>query len=330
MATMTALPPPGPHGGDATAVAHALGMNIDQMLDLSQSLNPVAPDPVPVLGRHLEALRRYPDPAQATALLARTMGVEHGRLLLTNGGSEAIRLVSEEIGGRVAEPEFSLYPRHGSPLWRSNPHNPSGCLAAPDQHADVWDEAFYPLATGKWTRGDDDAIVVGSLTKLLGCPGLRIGYVLVPASGVAVLDRCRRRQPVWAVNGLAVSALPDLLAPVDLVAWAAQVRTLRGELEGVLRRHGLDPQHSDASWVLVEAPGLRARLAPHGIVVRDCTSFGLPEMARIAVPTSRGLDRLDEALSSTRPFDHRQPTSLGSLQSIDPGGSEHGNRKGTS
>jgi histidinol-phosphate/aromatic aminotransferase/cobyric acid decarboxylase-like protein len=330
MATMTALPPPGPHGGDAPAVARALGMHVDQMLDLSQSLNPVAPDPVPILGRHLGALRRYPDPAQATALLARTIGVEHGRVLLTNGGSEAIRLVNEEIGGRVAEPEFSLHPRHGSPLWRSNPHNPSGRLAAPDHHADVWDEAFYPLATGQWTRGDDDAIVVGSLTKLLGCPGLRIGYVLVPDSGVALLDRCRRRQPSWAVNGLAVSALPDLLAPVDLMAWSTRVGTLRGELEVVLRRHGLEPQPSDASWVLVEAPGLRARLARFGIVVRDCTSFGLPEMARIAVPTPWGLDRLDEALSSTELIDHRQPTGLGPLRSIDPGGPEHGHTKGMS
>jgi len=308
MATMTAMPPPGPHGGDAAAVARALGRDVDQMLDLSQSLNPVAPDPVPVLSRHLASLRRYPDPASATAALARVMGVEHTRLLLTNGGSEAIRLVSEEIGGRVVEPEFSLHPRHGGPLWRSNPHNPSGRLAAPDHRADVWDEAFYPLATGRWTRGDDDAVVVGSLIKLLGCPGLRIGYVLVPDAGVAVLDRCRRRQPLWAVNGLAVSALPDLLALIDLSAWSARVATLRGELEAVLCGHGLEPQPSDANWVLVEAPGLRARLAPQGIVVRDCTTFGQPEMVRIAVPTAQGLERLDEALSSIEPFDHRQPT----------------------
>jgi len=305
-------------------------MDIDQMLDLSQSLNPVAPDPVPVVGRHLESVRRYPDPAPATAVLAQAMGVDPSHVLLTNGGSEAIRVVSEEIGGRVAEPEFSLHPRDGRPLWRSNPHNPSGRLAPPDHHVDVWDEAFYPLATGRWTRGDIDAIVVGSLTKLLGSPGLRIGYVLVSDSGVAVLDRCRRRQSLWAVNGLAVSALPDLLAPVDLVAWSARVRTLRGDLEAVLRRHGLEPQRSDASWVLVEAPGLRARLAPQGIVVRDCTSFGLPDMARIAVPTPQGLERLDEALSSVGPFDQRQPTGLELQQSINPGRSGPRQRKGMS
>ena len=38
----------------------------DSVLDLSQSLNPLAPDPVPVVARHLGAMRAYPDPAEAT------------------------------------------------------------------------------------------------------------------------------------------------------------------------------------------------------------------------------------------------------------------------
>jgi histidinol-phosphate/aromatic aminotransferase/cobyric acid decarboxylase-like protein len=295
---MNVVPAPGRHGGDGAAVADALGVDPTSVLDLSQSLNPVAPDPVPVLRRHLESLRRYPEPARATAVLAEAMGVDKRRLLLTNGGAEAIRLVSDEIGGRVVEPEFSLHPRQGAPLWRSNPHNPTGRLAHADQHAAVWDEAFYALAAGAWTRGDADAVVVGSLTKLLACPGLRIGYVLVPPDQLSVLARCQRRQPTWAVNSLAVAALADLLAPVNLTAWAVQMRALRDQLVVVLRDHGFAPEPSDANWVLVAAKGLRARLAPQGIVVRDCTSFGLPDMVRIAVPPEHGLERLDHALSS--------------------------------
>lgn len=292
------VPPPGRHGGDATALAHALGFDPNDMLDLSQSLNPVAPDPAPVLGRHLESLRHYPEAAPAAAALAAAMEVDEERLLLTNGGAEAINLVGSQFGGRVAEPEFSLHPRQGGPLWRSNPHNPSGRLATGDEHADVWDEAFYALATGSWSRGDPDAVVVGSLTKLLGCPGLRIGYVLAPISDVSVIARCRQRQAQWAVNGLAVSALPELLSAVDLRSWSARVARLRVGLIDVLRRHGLEPRPSDANWVLVEAPGLRDPLARRGVVVRDCTSFGMPTMVRIAVPSSPGLERLDAALSS--------------------------------
>jgi histidinol-phosphate/aromatic aminotransferase/cobyric acid decarboxylase-like protein len=49
--------------------------------------------------------------------------------------------------------------------------------------------------------------------------------------------------------------------------------------------------------VLVEHPGLRERLAPYGILVRDCTSFGLSGVTRVAVPSSRGIEALDAALS---------------------------------
>ena len=288
------LPAPGAHGGDGRAIAAALGLPPDSVLDLSLSLNPVARDPVPLIAGHLNAVRAYPDARDATAALADAMGVAAERLLLTNGGAEAIALVTAEIGGRVEEPDFGLHPRGGGPLWRSNPHSPSGLLAGPNQRADVWDEAFYPLATGRWTRGDGN-VVVGSLTKLLACPGLRLGYVLADPDLVA---RCRVRQPEWSVGGVAVAALPDLLATVDLPAWCAGVAELRAALTELLTAHGLSVRRSDANWVLVDRGGLRAALAPHGVIVRDAGSFGLTGVTRIAVPTPQGLERLAAALQA--------------------------------
>lgn len=290
------IPAPGAHGGDGARLAAALGVDPAAVLDLSASLNPVALDPGEVVAKHLDALGRYPDPGPATAALAQAMGVEPGRLLLTNGGAEAIALVAAEVGGRVSEPEFGLYPRTGGPLWRSNPNNPTGRLARPEDTAAVWDEAFLALATGSWTRGDSDrgAVVVGSLTKLFACPGLRVGYVLGPDA--ATVERLRARQPAWSLNGLAASALPDLLAYADIEGWSAQVANLRAGLGRVLVGAGLRAEPSDASYVLVRAPGLRARLAPSGVLVRDCASFGLPDHVRIAVPGPLGLARLEEAL----------------------------------
>ncbi len=43
------LPAPGPHGGDVHRLARALGRPVTELLDLSASLNPVAPDVGPVL-----------------------------------------------------------------------------------------------------------------------------------------------------------------------------------------------------------------------------------------------------------------------------------------
>jgi histidinol-phosphate/aromatic aminotransferase/cobyric acid decarboxylase-like protein len=295
---------PGPHGGDGARLARSLGLPTEAVLDLSASLNPVAPDPAPVLAGCLSAVGRYPDPGPPTSALAGAMGVDPGRLLLTNGGAEAIALVAAELGeGWVEDPEFSLYRRHlpavrrGAGRWRSNPHSPSGRLAAASDQAAVWDEAFWPMATGSWTRGDADrgAVVVGSLTKLLACPGLRIGYVLAPTRDLA--DRLHRRQPQWALNGLAAAALPELLAGVDLPQWAVEVRNLRARLVAILQDAGFQTEPSDANWVLVTAaPDLRHHLARQAIAVRDCASFGLPGTVRIAVPDRDGLARLAEAL----------------------------------
>ncbi|HEX3538938.1 MAG TPA: aminotransferase class I/II-fold pyridoxal phosphate-dependent enzyme [Acidimicrobiales bacterium] len=297
--------PAGDHGGDGARLARALGCAPEDILDLSASLNPVAPDPAPVVAAHLDALGRYPDPVDAAAALAAAIGVPDDELLLTNGGAEAIALLAAELGpGWVDEPEFSLYRRHlpgldrRGPRWRSNPRNPTGRLAPATATAGVWDEAFWPLATGSWTRGDHQrgAVVLGSLTKLLACPGLRVGYVL---AAPGLIERLRRRQPQWAVNGLACAALPDLLAGVDLVAWATETARLRQELVALLARHGLNTAPSDANWVLVTAPALRTALAGHGILVRDCASFGLPGTVRIAVPAAAGRSRLAAALESS-------------------------------
>ena len=292
----THVPSPGAHGGDGARVAAALGLDPGSVLDLSASLNPVAPDPRPVVERHLDALGRYPDPTGATRALAGAIGVPPERVLLTNGGAEAISLVAGALGGRVEEPEFSLHPRTGGPLWRSDPHNPTGLLAHSSDTAGVRDEAFYPLATGRWTRGDAGTVVVGSLTKLFACPGLRLGYVLADPE---LLARLRAAQPAWSVNGLAAAALAELLETADLPGWAAGIARLRRALTRLLDAHGLEPGPSDANYVLCRnAPGLRERLAPQGVVVRDCASFGLPGQARIAVPTPDGLARLAAALEA--------------------------------
>jgi histidinol-phosphate/aromatic aminotransferase/cobyric acid decarboxylase-like protein len=316
-------PASGSHGGDGRLVGAAYGLDPASVLDLSASLNPFAPDPAAVVARHLDAtLGRYPDAidaAVATTELAEALGVDAGRVLVTNGGAEAIALVATVLGrGWVSSPEFSLYARHLSvldpdgPEFRSDPNNPTGALAPPGASAGVWDEAFYPLATGRWSRRsplagpsgpEDPAVVVGSLTKVLACPGLRLGYVIAPADdgealGVGdLLGRLAERQARWSVSALALASLPDLLGTVDLAAWSAAMAAARAELVGVLAAHGLSARPSAANFVLVDgAAGLRDALAPHGVVVRDCSSFGLTGSVRIAVPDADGLARLDAAL----------------------------------
>ena len=240
---------------------------------------------------------------ERTSALADAIDVPPDRVLMTNGGSEAIALVCTELRrGVVASPEFSLYARHLEevvdkdhedadcmPRVASNPNNPTGRLALEHESAAVWDEAFYPLATGRWTRGDDGAIVVGSLTKLFACPGLRVGYVLAEPELIARLESLL---PQWSLNGIAASLVPELLARANLPAWHEACMARRTALATAIP--GVLP--SDAPYVLVETPegarATRALLARRGVLVRDCTSFGLPNHIRVAVPDDAGLRKL--------------------------------------
>lgn len=305
--TATRIPAAGAHGGDGARVAAALGVDPASMIDLSASMNPFAPDVALLLTGLLHSdtspVHRYPDPTGATTALAGAIGVDPDRLVLTNGGAEAIALTAALVDtGSIVEPEFSLYRRHlrtidpGEPRWRSNPSNPLGRLADIGDAAAVWDEAFYPMATGHWTRGDDHTWRLGSLTKLWNCPGLRLGYVIAPTADAAraICDR----QPRWAVNGLALAALPDLLAVTDLSRWTAQIAALRGRFVVALTALGFRVTATDANWILVERPRLRTDLATHGVLVRDCAGFGLADVHRVALPTPDQLDTVLQAFAA--------------------------------
>ena len=303
------VPHPSDHGGDAESVAHVLGMAVEDILDLSISMNPLAPDVASLVAGAAGAARRYPDARVATEALAEVLGVNGRQLLLTNGGAEAIALVAGDLAtAQIVEPEFSLWRRHlarvapvvgkfGGGRVRSNPNNPTGRLADVDETATVWDEAFYQLATGQWTRGDVEhgAIVVGSLTKLFACPGLRLGYVL--SANPQVIERLGQRQARWSVNSIALAVAPRLLADAPLVKWAHEVGELRTSLAVTLRSYGLRVEVADAPWVLVTGVrGLRDALARRAVLVRDCANFGLKDTVRIAVPAPAALERLTSAL----------------------------------
>jgi histidinol-phosphate/aromatic aminotransferase/cobyric acid decarboxylase-like protein len=194
-----------------------------------------------------------------------------------------------------------------------NPASPSGtldpasallALRRPGRVIAV-DEAFMDLVPGEPAslvrERLDDVVVVRSLTKSMGIPGLRAGYA-VAAQPLA--RRLRAVRPPWSVNALALAALAAVAArPEALAAAAARADSERSDLaERLAAVPGLRTWPSAANFCLVEAPdGPRvvAALRERGIAVRPAASFpGLgPNHLRIAARSPRENARVAEALA---------------------------------
>lgn len=196
-----------------------------------------------------------------------------------------------------------------------NPTNPTGVLhprpaiaeLCRDGRVTVVDEAFMDFVPGETeslaaARELPGLVVVRSLTKLLGIPGLRAGYLLAPAHLAA---RLREARPGWSVNALALAATEAAMAhPQHAAAVAAATTAARDDLAARLHAAGFRVHPGAANFLLAERPGARAlaeRLrTEHGIALRPCHTFpGLGDThARVTVRDPETHARLAAALTA--------------------------------
>jgi histidinol-phosphate/aromatic aminotransferase/cobyric acid decarboxylase-like protein len=190
-----------------------------------------------------------------------------------------------------------------------NPANPSGgvvdaaaldaaCAAHPETLF-VVDEAFAAFAPAGVSLVEGrlppaNAVVVRSLTKELGMPGLRMGYLVAAPARAA---RLRAALPAWPLSSPALAAAVAGCADVDHVRAGAEAGWRHVRLmTGALRAAGREVVPSATNYLLCRAPGLLASLAARGIAARDCASFGLPDHVRLAAPRPAELAAVLEAL----------------------------------
>jgi histidinol-phosphate/aromatic aminotransferase/cobyric acid decarboxylase-like protein len=164
----------------------------------------------------------------------------------------------------------------------------------------VLDHAFITLSEAF----DDErapfprhVVQVRSLTKDHAIPALRVGYLVAPESLAARLEAAR---PAWTTSGLAEQAVIAAMTQATFVAESRRRMLVdRDRLVGTLSSAGLRPMPSAACFVVVPVGSgrvARSRLLQHRIMVRDCTSFGLPGFIRIAARPARDVERLAWAL----------------------------------
>jgi threonine-phosphate decarboxylase len=194
-------------------------------------------------------------------------------------------------------------------LFLCNPGNPTGRLVSPAEIKSihrlcldlgtflVLDEAFIDFceeASAKHEILKGGGIVLRSMTKFFGIPGLRLGYAVGAPDMIA---RLAALHGPWSVNTLAqiagVAALGDENYRVETLKLVSAERSFLAE--GLAALAGFRVYRSAANYLLVEidwakgmtASELRKKLLPQGILIRDCSNFtGLnSRFFRVAVRT---------------------------------------------
>lgn len=161
------------------------------------------------------------------------------------------------------------------------------------------DEAFHDFTTQNSLAGTPGTIVIRSLTKMYGLPGLRAGFAV--ATG-RELDRLSVARKPWNLGTPAAAVGVHCLERDAFVRETRErVRSERKRMTERLRtRFSVHP--SDAPFLLLECidesvDSLLTRLDGVGIAVRDARTFaGLDAHIRVAVRTREENEQLLEAL----------------------------------
>ena len=202
-------------------------------------------------------------------------------------------------------------------VWITSPHNPSGSTMAlaeieriaAETDAEtlvVVDEAYGEFADGEsalsLTEGRngfesrDDVAVLRTFSKAYGLAGVRLGYAVVPDEWA---DAYARVNTPFAASELACRAG---LAAIDDEEHVE--RTVETTLESrQYMRETIDAHvwESEGNFALVDvgdATAVAEAMQERGVIIRDCSSFGLPGCIRITCGTDDETDRAVETLNA--------------------------------
>jgi threonine-phosphate decarboxylase len=325
------FPRPVIHGGTGKRQRENTGKNL---LDFSASLNPLPPrfawhcDPA--------CLSSYPDNeyVQLKECIAHTFHRDPEEICVGNGSIELIRVFcSVVLSGKktyfTESPTFGEYALSArlagasaagtsaaaSVSFICNPNNPTGALRSRSDllarirevssHRGMLfaDEAFIELADPSESLvavRDPSLFVLRSLTKSFAVPGIRFGYGFGDPDLIAKIETAR---PPWSVNAYAEAFALQAFRHLDELGKSRDyIRKERDWLSLKIEKLGLQCHPSSVNYLLVDCARnvepLCKQMETYGILVRDCTSFGLASCIRVAVRTREENKQLVEALTA--------------------------------
>ena len=201
-------------------------------------------------------------------------------------------------------------------VYLTSPHNPSGSTIALEDVERVAEETdddtllVVDEAYGEFADRDsavaliegrdgfdarDDIAVLRTFSKAYGLAGVRLGYAVVPGEWG---DAYARVNTPFAASELACRAGLAALEDEEHVD-----RTVETVLESRAYMRDTIDAHvwpSEGNFVLVavgDAAAVAREMQERGVIVRDCTSFGLPGCIRITCGTTEATERAVETLN---------------------------------
>lgn len=240
-------------------------------------------------------------------------------MLSENRGHSPVSIPLLTGAHKIGDPAFQAAGllREGCAVWLCNPLNPIGCAFTAEQLTRLialveerrgWliiDEAFIEYcperSAAQLIREHERLLITGSMTKILGIPGVRLGYLCAQPQTLSLISGY---QLTWELSCFAEAVLCALPAHrADILADARENARRRERMAKALETLNVYVYPSEAAFVLADfgrpvAP-LIERLRENGILVRQCMNFdGIDDgrHLRLAVKNDNSNDRLIEAL----------------------------------
>jgi len=215
--------------------------------------------------------------------------------------------VADGFVPRLEETVDLLKQHHPRAAFICNPNNPTGkylsqqevemVLDTMDDGLLVLDEAYLAFVEQRWSSieliSQGNVVILRSMTKDYGLTGLRLGYA---SANREIIDNLRRVCPPWNVNAIAQKVGAMVLQDADYFEQTkGKIKEAKRYLLGEFSRLGFQLLPSDTNYFLAkvgDTKAFRTALLKHGIQVRDCRSFGLPEYVRVSIRTMPECQRL--------------------------------------
>jgi histidinol-phosphate/aromatic aminotransferase/cobyric acid decarboxylase-like protein len=259
------------------ALSEYLGLPVEYVLPTAGGISAID------LATHLDStdMLQFTPCFAEYSMLSENRGKTVGSIPLLTG--------KHEIGDPAEQAKDKLF--EGCTVWLCNPLNPIGCAFTVEQIKKLlslveekcgWlvvDEAFIEYCPNHSVVGliptHERLLVTGSMTKILGIPGVRLGYLCAQPH---VLEKLKKHQLTWELSCFAEAVAMALPAhKADILADSIRNAENRKMLVDGLQELGIHVYPSQSACVLADfgrpVDAIAEALKERKILVRSCMSF---------------------------------------------------------